>query len=198
MVTRFEKPVILIWTFVVIVVATSTLYAPAAAIAVDVLVHKIHFVFFVLFPATLLLLVWIVRFVIRSASSDDLALPSEAWSLGLLVSYCLFGVLVTGGIAGSPLASLAAIVPLLSSSFLATGVRNRLLVISMCGVVLVGILSNSPSFSVPKQYPNSGGWETTGLYDTWIAMAVVLLGIGLDILISRRSMATGHELSRSN
>jgi hypothetical protein len=172
---------ILVYCFVLLSVSLSILYTPACQIAVRLFTHKVHFQFFILSPALAIFLWAVVKTVKENSTIAEE--QNAATVLSLVCWYCLYVVLFTGGISGSPLSSLAGIVPLLASSFLGERHRIRLLLFFAAGAFLIGILSTLKVFEPPSVYPIASGWEVTGKANTFIAMIVIATGIFIEVFL---------------
>jgi len=176
---RFLQAVV-ISTFVCLSVALSTLYAPAAVLAVGLFTHKIHFLFFLLLPAAILFL-WMHLRTLGILGAQR-ALDTDA-AFALIVIYCLIVVLLTGGVSGSPLSSLVGIVPLLAGPIIDAGTRKRMLFLCVCGVIAVGVLSHLNFFTPPPEYPKANGWETSGTANNLIATSIMSFAILMEICL---------------
>lgn len=193
--TKFTG-VFVICLFVMLAVALSVLYAPASSCLVSLLRYKVHFLTVVLVPAG----AWAAGLVIKGVWCQ-VKRGSEIASVGCLAAslmiYTLYAVLLTGGISSSPIASLVAIVPLLTGAVVDESNRRRQLWVYLGGVCIVGLLSNCDYFAPPGSYPAIGGWEYTGAGNNVIAPLIIGFGIVMELVlvtVDRRAV----EPSRTN
>jgi hypothetical protein len=170
-----------VWNFVTLIVCMSVYYAPAARIVLSLLAHKMHFASVVLAPLFLISLWGFSRIseLVSEGPSGKLTTRALTW----LVWYCLYVVLLTGGVAGSPLSSLAAIIPLIAGGYIASAHRRLVLGRYVAGVVVVGGLSIWSGFAPPQQYPSGSEWALTGNFNAYIATAIIALGIVLEMMM---------------
>jgi hypothetical protein len=170
--------VYVIWAFVMITLILGCLYAPGSKFMVRAFPYKIHFVFCIALPGLLVMLWWgiaLLRGTLLQHNSDE----NQGRTLCGLVFYCLTIILLTGGVAVSPLTSLVAIVPLLSAPFMALPQRKRTFYAYAVGVFAVSFLSAMEPFSPPASYPQ--GWASSGQFNTWIVMLTLLLSIMIEV-----------------
>lgn len=176
-----------IWAFLLTVVALAVQVAPSGQFAL-MLKYRIFFNIVVLLPL-LGLLGW-AFYVLFSDPSHSIEERRATTAISWLVLYGLYVVVLTGGITGSPLASLIGIVPLLASPFLNKENRVQLLVVYLFGVLVVGGLSHLSAFTPPVNYPPVGGWEMIGRANNLIGMGVMSFAILIEIRLITLKAAT--------
>lgn len=171
----------LIWSVIGISLLLSLFYAPVSSLMTLLISNKIHFVFLVALPGLIIILLFTYLILLNAIEQQKGKFYSANWQLGFLILWCLFVVLMTGGISNSPLSSLVAIVPLISAPYFSPAARKKTMVCFLFGILVVGVLSSFSLFNPPKTYPQ--GWEYSGEHNNIIVMGILLVGLVLEIKI---------------
>lgn len=170
-----------IWLASLVLVALSASYVSISKFLVDILVHQGHVQLALLAPGVCLFALTVGLQGIRTFMNGT-EFGNGAAALTLLVVYCYYLVLVTGGIAASAFNSLIAVVVLLGG--LSLGIlRTQLLVAGAILAIFVFLLSRMNAFTVPIQYPDE--WSMHGKGDEFVTLAIIVLSFLLEWCIAR-------------
>ncbi len=175
-----------IWALMICGVLCLLGLLPVARFVLGISENKsiVHFVIGIPALAVLaLLFLTLLKGAVDGASADGSERAEQGWYhvvqrpeafFYAAVLWSSYTVLLTGGILGSPIASLLAVVPLLSSPFVGAQRRGSLLLLAAVCAIAVGILSQTSPFTPPESYPNTDSWVWTGRGNHLIAMFVIV------------------------
>jgi len=166
------------WVVVQLILTIACFYAPISDCVLSGVGEKGIFVFLVSIPGVLIIP---IGFVLLILEKIDFLEKNIQPILVSLVFFCLIVVLLTGGLAHSPIVPLIAIVPLISGPFFDKKRRQTTLISYLIGLILIFGLSLLSFFNPPGKYPI--GWEHSGSINHIIVGGITLISILIELVL---------------
>jgi len=191
---------LLVWLGVTLAVMLVSYVTPVPELAVKTLRYRPVFALGIASPAIGFLVYAFSRWVTREPDGSA-QVPRAGTTLSLLMLYCLFLILMTGGIRTSPLVPFCGVVPIIASKICDSSTKMRLLIWYLFGIVVLGIVSVTDLFAPPATYPKEGLW-VLGDALVWhrieVAAAATVLVLAILIEYGFSKLASESTLSEGS